>query len=423
MKILLQSARIIDSNSPHHQKKVDILVEGGHISQIKSTIKAEEKFKIIKSDHLTVSPGWLDMQANLCDPGFEYKEDLQSGLQAAANGGFTGICTMPSTHPPINSKTQIDYILNKSRGSVVEVYPFGTLSHKQDGKDISEMYDMKSAGAVGFTDDKQAVQDSGFVLRALQYSNNIGSFVSIHCNDYSLSTGGQMNEGEQSTKLGLKGIPGLSEEIMLQKLLSILEYSGGHLHVPTVSTKKSVELLKDAKQKGLPVTAGVSVHNLFLDEGYLNDFDTRFKLDPPLRTREDIEALKKGLLNGTIDVVVSDHRPEDVESKDLEFDLASFGATGLETLYSAFQTSCGKKIELDKMIEILAVNPRKILGTSVPVIKEGEKANITVFDPVATRVVAQQYFYSKSYNNPYLGMQLTGKVIGVIRGTQLFTAK
>jgi dihydroorotase len=407
MKILIKSCRVVDSVSQHNGKKVDMLIEGGEITQIKQFIKVEDRFKIIEGSDLHVSIGWVDMQANFCDPGFEQKEDLSSGIQAAANGGYTGVCVMPSTNPPIHNKAQVEYILHKSRNSPVDLFPFGTISYRQEGKDLSEMYDMKLAGAVGFSDDKKPIVDAGLVLRALQYSDNIGSFIALHCNDLSLSNGGQMNEGEQSTLLGLKGIPSIAEELMLERNLSILEYAGGRMHISNVSTKRSVELIKSAKAKGLNVTAGVSVNNLLLDDSTLQGFDTRFKVDPPLRTRDDIEALKKGLLNGTIDVVVSDHRPEDVENKELEFDYAAFGATGLETAFSAFNTSCGKKIDVEKMVEI----------------KEGEKANLSIFDPSLKWNVSRNDFKSKSVNSPFLDSQLTGRPIATVKGSHFHLVK
>jgi dihydroorotase len=423
MKILLRSALIVDKNSSHNGKRTDILIEGGEIVQIKSGIKTDDKIKVVEKANLHVSPGWMDMQADFCDPGYEHKEDIESGISAAANGGFTAVAIMPSTNPPLHSKSQIEYVKNKAKGALVDVYPLGSLSHKLEGKDLSEMYDMKLAGAVAFTDDKKPVADSGLVLRALQYAENIGSVVVLHHNEISISNGGQINEGEQSTLLGLKGIPALAEELMLERNLSILSYTGGRMHVATVSSKRSVELIREAKSKGLNVTAGVSVNNLYMDEGKLKDFDTNYKLDPPLRTREDIEALKKGLSNGTIDVVVSDHRPHDIESKDLEFDLASFGSTGIETAYSALQTSIGKRISIEDLVELLSVNPRKILSLPIPVIEEGNKANLTLFDPALAWKVNSNHFQSKSINSPLLGADLIGKVIGVIKGSQLFLVK
>ncbi|MBC7864359.1 MAG: dihydroorotase, partial [Bacteroidia bacterium] len=330
MNILIRSAKIIDPNSSFNGKKADILIENGEIVEIKQNIK-NDKYKVIEGENIHVSPGWFDMQANFRDPGFEHKEDLESGMNCAAAGGFTGVCVMPSTNPPLHSKSQIDYVINKTKGSIVDVFPVGCISHNYEGKDLAEMHDMKMAGAVAFSDDKKAIKDAGLVLRALQYSHNIGSFIITHCDDASISHGGQMNEGENSTALGLKGMPGLAEELMLERNLSILAYAGGKLHIPTVSTKNSVEMIRLAKAKGLNVTAGVAAVNLFLEDSALNDFDSNLKVNPPLRTKEEIEALKKGLASGVIDVIVSDHSPEDIESKDLEFDYASFGMIGLET--------------------------------------------------------------------------------------------
>jgi dihydroorotase len=423
MNILIRSARITDPNSPHNGKKTDILIEGGEIVQIKQHIKTEEKVKIIEGDNIHVSPGWVDMQANFRDPGFEFKEDLESGMNCAAAGGFTGVCIMPSTNPPLHSKSQIDYVLNKAKGNIVDVFPLGTVSHNHEGKDLSEMYDMKMAGAYGFSDDKKAIKDAGLVLRALQYSQNIGSFIMTHCDDASISHGGQMNEGEQSTRMGLKGMPGLAEELMLERNLSILSYAGGKLHVPTVSTKRSVELIKHAKAQGLNVTAGVAAVNLLLDDSVLNDFNTNLKLNPPLRSREDVDALKRGLANGTIDVVVSDHIPEDTENKELEFDYACYGALGLETAYPAFQTSCGKKLEVEAIVQVLAVNPRTILGIKQPLIAEGEKANLTIFDPEAEWTFEQKNIRSKSQNTALVGYTFTGKVIGIVNKNHLHLEK
>jgi dihydroorotase len=413
MQILIRSAKIISPGSSFNGKRLDILIDGGEITEIKAHIKAD-KAKVIEGENIHVSPGWLDMQANFRDPGYEYKEDLESGIRCAAAGGFTGVCIMPSTNPPLHSKSQIDYVLNKTKGAIVDVYPVGCVSHNHEGKDLAEMYDMKVAGAVAFSDDKKAIKDAGLVLRALQYSGNIDSFIITHCDDGSISHGGQMNEGESATKLGLKGMPALAEELMLERNLSILAYAGGRLHIPTVTTKNSVELIRQAKAKGLKVTAGVAAANLLLDDTALLDFDSNLKVNPPLRTRDEAEALKKGLANGTIDVIVSDHTPEDVENKELEFDYAAFGMLGLETAYAVIQTACGKKLSTEQIVESISINPRKILGLKIPEIKEGEKANLTIFDPTAEWTFTEKNLQSRSKNSPFIGQQFTGKVIGVI---------
>jgi dihydroorotase len=417
MKYLIRSARITDSRSPMNGKKMDILIEGGEITQIRNHISTDEKVKVIQSENLFVSPGWLDMQANFCDPGNEVKEDIDSGLKAAAAGGFTGVCLSPATQPPISSKTQIEYVLSKARGNAVDVFPMGTATHQMAGEDIAEMYDMKLAGAVAFGDDKKPLKDAGLLMRCLQYSSNIDSLLVAHCDERSLSKGGLMNEGAQSTAMGVKGIPGIAEELMLERNLSMLRYTGGRLHIPLVSTKRSVELIKNAKTQGLLVTAGVASINLLLDDVALEGFDSNLKLNPPLRSREDVEALRKAVNSGVIDVVVSDHSPEDVENKELEFDYAAFGAIGLETAYASLQTSINK-LEPEQIVNCLSIRPRSILRLPAVEIKEGSKANLTLFDPSIEWTFQKQHIHSKSSNTALIGRSFKGKVIGIINKNQ-----
>ncbi|MFL5752028.1 MAG: dihydroorotase [Bacteroidia bacterium] len=414
MNILIKSATVVDPNSSHNGKKVDILIEKGIITEIRSSIKNDKNYKTIESGDLCVSPGWLDMQVNFRDPGFEYKEDLESGTRSAAQGGFTAVCLMPGTNPPLHSKSQIDYVVNKTRDGIVDVYPVGCISHNHEGKDIAEMYDMKQSGAVAFSDDKKALKDAGLVMRALQYSANVGSFIITHCDDRSISLDGKMHEGETSTRMGLKGIPALAEELMVQRNIAILEYAGGKMHLPTISTKASVELVKHAKAKGLQITAGVAAHNLFLDDAKLSDFDSNYKVNPPLRGKEDLEALKRGLLNGTIDVIVSDHAPEDTENKDLEFDFASDGIVALETAFAVANTATSGKMNSELLIEKFAINPRRILGLAIPQIKENEQANLTLFDPTHKWEFTKKQIRSKSTNTPFVGQTFTGKALGII---------
>ena len=392
---------------------MDILIEKGIITQLKKTIANEKNYKTIEADDLCVSVGWLDMQVNFCDPGNEHKETLENGLRAAAKGGFTAVCVMSGTNPPLHNKAQIEYVKNRAKDSLVDVFPVGTISHNQEGKDLSEMYDMQLAGAVAFSDYKKPIKDAGLILRALQYSANINSFIITHCDDKTISHDGQMNEGVTSTKLGLKGIPALAEELMIQRNLQILEYTGGKIHFPTISTKGSVELIKKAKTNGLSVTAGVAAHNLLLDETELEGFDTNYKVNPPLRSKEDVTAVRKALENGIIDVVVSDHNPQDIESKDLEFDLANNGIIALQTAFNCMVTGVSK-ITLDKIAEALAENPRQILGLENETIKENVKANLTLFTLNDKTTFTEKDNVSKSKNSPFIGKTLNGKVVGVI---------
>lgn len=421
MNILIRQARVADSQSPYHGKTVDILVERGIITEIKSSIKADKGLKVIEADGLCVSQGWIDMQADFCDPGFEHKEDLESGIEAARRGGFTGVCVMSGTNPPLHNKAQIEYLLRHSMKYVVDLYPVGTVTHQKEGKDIAEMYDMKLAGAVAFSDYKKPLKDAGLVMRALQYSKNVGSFIMTHCDEKSISGDGQMNEGVTSTRLGLKGIPSLAEELMVQRNLQILEYSGGRIHFPTLSAKGSLDHIRKAKAAGLQVTAGVAAHNLLLDDTALESFETNYKVNPPLRSKDDVSALRKALENGLIDVVVSDHAPQDVESKELEFDLADHGMLGLQTAFACMVTAM-PRITPEKVAECLAENPRRILELPSSAIKENQQANLTLFSLSGKTTLTEQTIASRSRNTPFIGETLNGAVIGVVNNGKVFIA-
>jgi dihydroorotase len=419
MNILIKQASIVDPDSPHNGKVMDILIEKGVITQIRKNIVPEKGIKSIEGENLHVSAGWLDMQVNFCDPGNEHRETLENGLRAAAKGGFTGVAVMSGTNPPLHNKAQIDYVVNRSKANLVDVYPVGTISHGQEGKDLSEMYDMQLSGAVAFSDYKKPVKDAGLILRALQYSKNINSFIITHCDDKTISHGGLMNEGVTSTKLGLKGMPALAEEIMLQRNIQILEYTGGKMHVPTISTKGSVELIKKAKAKKLNITCGVAAYNLLLDDTELEGFDTNYKVNPPLRNKEDLDALRKGIADGIIDVIVSDHNPQDIESKDLEFDMADHGMVGLESCFGVLNTALAQKVELENMIIALTKNPRTILGLDAVSVKEGAEANLTIFNPGKKYVFEKAQIVSANKNSGIIGKELKGSVIAIINKNQL----
>lgn len=418
MNLLIKQAAIVDSTSPHNGRVADILIEKGIITQVKKNIIPEKGIKTIDLEGMHVSAGWLDMQVNFCDPGYEHKETLTNGLKAAAKGGFTGVCVMSGTHPPLHNKAQIDYVVNRSKDNIVDVYPVGTLSYNQEGKDLSEMYDMKLSGAIAFSDYKKTIKDAGLILRALQYSANINSFIITHCDDKTISHGGQMNEGVTATRLGLKGMPALAEEIMLQRNIQILEYTGGKMHIPTISTKGSVELIKKAKAKKLNITCGVAAYNLLLEDTALEGFDTNCKVNPPLRTKEDMEVLKKGVIDGVIDVIVSDHYPQDIESKDLEFDLADNGMIGLESCFGVLNTALNQKAPLETIIDTITKNPRAVLGLPAVTVKEGEEANLTLFIPDKKYIFEKSQIVSANKNSGFIGKELKGIVVGVVNHNQ-----
>jgi dihydroorotase len=419
MNILIRQARIISPGSGFHNKVNDILIEGGLIAAIRKNIQAKGNVKVIEGEQLYVSAGWVDMQAAASDPGFEHKEDLNTLLNCAAAGGFTTVCVHSNTQPPLHSKAQIEYVIAKTQNKVVNVLPFGNITVDGKGKEIAEMYDMKLSGAAGFSDHKQPLSSSGTLVRALQYSTNIGSFLVTHCDEESLSKGGQAHEGESAVALGLKGIPALAEEIMLQRNLSVLEYAGGRLHIPTVSTRGSVELVRRAKSSGLQVTCGVAAVNLLLDESSLEEFDTNYKLNPPLRSRRDVQALRNALTNGVIDVIVSDHNPQDPEGKELEFDLAEPGIINLQTAFSCALEGL-KPAAMQAIVRSFSENPRRILGLPEYKIGEEIRAELTIFSPAGETVLKEKNNRSRSRNSPFMNQPLQGRVIGIINGGKSF---
>lgn len=422
MNILIKSAHIIDSKSSFNGKVMDVLIENGMIKSIKSKITSEKNSKVIEGKNIHISSGWMDMQVSFCDPGFEHKEDLDSGLKAAACGGFTEVAVVSSTNPTIHSKAEVLYIKNKTAASMIDVHPIGTLSYKQEGHDISEMYDMKQAGAVAFSDDKKSIENAGLLLRALQYAQNFNGLIITHCDEKSVSQDGKMNEGVTSTQLGLKGIPSLAEELMVNRNIFLAEYTNSPLHISNISTQKSVDLIRQAKAKGLKITASVNAYNLALDDTALLGFDSHYKLNPPLRTKVDIEALSKGLTDGTVDAITCDHRPQDIESKDIEFDHASNGMIGLETAFGLINSNKGK-VKLETIIDSITCKPRSILNLRPTKIAEGELANISIFDPEQEWVFEKKHIRSKSSNTPFLGTKFKGKVIGILNKNQLHLNK
>jgi dihydroorotase len=326
---------------------------------------------------------------------------------------------MPSTKPAIHSKSDVEFIKTKTANNIVQVIPTGSLSIERNGKDLSEMYDMWMAGARAFTDDKRPVQDSGLMLRALLYSKNFGGLVMSYAEDKNLSATGQMNEGESNVSLGMKGMPALAEEVMINRDLFLAEYADAPLHISLVSSAKSVDLIREAKRKGIKVTADAAIHNMVLDDSSLESFDTNYKVKPPLRTKADIEALINGIKDGTIDCICTDHTPEDIENKKKEFELANFGMIGLQSAFGLMNRVFQKHLPIEKIIALITINPRKILGLTQPSIKEGEQANITLFDSSKEWILTESMLVSKSKNTPFIGEKLLGKAVAIINNGQL----
>lgn len=415
--LLLKSARIIDPQSPHHLKVYDILVRKGKIAKIAKGITAR-KVQVVEHKGLHVSPGWVDLKANFRDPGFEYKEDIESGTAAAAKGGFTRVLVMPSTDPPVDGRGGVEYLKKRSAGAVVTLLPSGTLSRRMEGEQLAELYDMHQTGAVAFTDDKAPVRNSKLMLTALLYAKNFGSRVFSFAHDAHIAANGAVHEGETSTALGLPGIPALAEKLHLERDLSLVEYADGTCHFSTISTLDAVASLKKAKKQGLAVTCDVAAHHLLLSDEELHDFDSAYKLMPPLRDKTHIKALIKGLMDGTIDAICSDHCPEDLEHKDQEFGAAANGAIGLQTAFAVANTALSDHMELSDIMAKFTSGPREVLGLEQTSIQEGANAELTLFDPKAKWTLEKKDIVSKSKNSPFIGRELTGMVIGIVNGLQ-----
>jgi dihydroorotase len=418
MNLLLRAARIVAPQSPHHLQKKDLLIQKGVITKIGKNIAVAKGTKVVESKNLCVSPGWVDMAAFLGDPGFEHKEDLQSGAKAAAAGGFTTVCCLPNTKPALHSKSEIEYILKKSAGLIVNIYPIGALTVDCKGKDIAEMHDMNHSGAIAFSDGAGTHVSAGMMLRSLLYVKPFKGLIISFPDEASLSAGGLMNESATSSQLGMKGIPNIAEEIAVQRDIQLCEYTESKLHFAFVSTPESVAQIKKAKSAGLKISCAVAPYSLSLVDDALEDFDSNLKVFPPLRTAKDRDALIKALKDGTIDAVSSLHLPHDTEAKDLEFDLAEFGMMGLETAFAIANSALADKMELDAIVEKFSGNPRKILGIKIPDIKEGINADLTIFDNEAKWQFRKSY--SKSANSPFFGKEFTGMPLGIVNKGQVF---
>ena len=411
--LLLRQVHVIDPGGPHHDAVVDVLLKNGRFAQIGSKISAGET-PVLDGKGMHISPGWVDLQAHFRDPGEEYKEGIANGLDAAAAGGFTAVAVLPSTEPVMDSRASIQYLIRKSSGHAVQALPTGTLTKGLKGQQLAELFDLHQAGAVAFPDDRHAVRNARLMMLALQYAKGFGGLVISFPNDPDLSAGGQMHESPMSARLGLKGIAPEAEAIALMRDLALLEYTGGRLHVSTVSTAQGVALIRDAKQRKLAITASVAAHQLLLDDGCLRGFDTNYKVMPPLRDQQHMEALREGVKEGTIDVVVSDHRPEDVEHKKVEFGQAAFGMIGLETSYAAANTALRGRMNVRRMVERFCHGPRAVLRMDVPHIAKDTEAEITLFDPEVDWTFGTDDIRSASRNTPFIGQHFVGRPLGIV---------
>ena len=422
MKILIQQALISDVQSPHYGTVKDILIVDGFIKEIENStdiIKhSVEKNNIIRQNGLCVSPGWVDIFSHFCDPGFEFKETMETGARAAAAGGYTDVLVIPNTQPVIDSKSQVEYIRQKSRSLPVNIWPIGAVTKKGEGKELAEMYDMHNSGAVAFGDGLNPVQSAGLLLKALQYIKAFEGVIIQIPDDKTVGTDGLINEGIISTRLGLPGKPMMAEELIIARDIKLARYTESKIHFTGVTSPKSLEYIKRAKDTGLGVSCSVTPYHLFFSDEDLLNYDTNLKVYPPLRTSSAIKALRESVLDGTVDCIATHHLPHEYDSKVLEFENAKYGMTGLETSYGILKTILPELNE-KKIIELLSVNARKIFGLDKPRLEAGQSCSLTLFNPVSSWTLLETEIKSKSKNTPFIGKELKGKVVGIINGEKV----
>jgi dihydroorotase len=414
MNVLIKSATIVDSKSDFHNQTLDILIERGVITQISKQIKNPKNYKEIKLDNLHISQGWFDSSVSFGEPGYEERETIENGLKTAALSGFTSVAVNPNTNPVIDSNSDVSFLKGKANGNAVALYPIGALTKDSKGEDLAELFDMKNAGAIAFGDYQKPICNPNLMKLALQYASNFEGLVYSFPQESRISGLGVMNENVTSTSLGLKGNPTLAEELQIVRDLFLLEYTGGKLHIPTISTAKSIELIREAKQKKLNVSCSVAIHNLVLTDDELHTFNTNLKVLPPLRTKDDCNALIEGLKDGTIDMVTSDHNPIDIEHKKIEFDYAKYGTVGLESAFGALNTV----FTIKKTIDLLTKGKERF-GISSHSISVGNKADVTLFNPNIEFSFTKENIYSASKNSIFEQHKLKGKVYGILSNNQL----
>ena len=410
MKLLLKQATIVSPSSPFNGQIKDILITNGVITTISNSI-TDKADQVIEQTGLCVSIGWMDMFADFADPGFEQKENIESGAKAAAAGGFTDVMLIPNSYPVVDNKSQVEYVVQKARQAGINIHPIGAVSKNTEGKELSEMYDMRQSGALAFSDGIKTVQNSGLVLKALQYVKSFGGTIIQIPDDAGIGTNGLMNEGIISTQMGLPGKPLLAEELMVARDLKLARYADSKIHFTGISSPKSLDYIKRSKESGIQVSCSITPYQVYFCDEDLQGYDTNLKLNPPLRTKADMLAVRKALLDGTIDCVASHHLPQHWDNKTCEFEYAKPGMISLESMFAVLM-SCG--LPAKDFVQMQTINIRNIFGLPIPEIKEGEPASLTLFTPDNEFVFEESMTRSKSKNTPFTGKKLRGKVVGII---------
>jgi len=410
MNILLKQVTIADPNSPYNGSVQDILIANGVIKQIAEAIQGQGDE--INFGGITVSPGWVDIFSHFCDPGFEYRETLETGAAAAAAGGYTQVFALPNTSPAIQNKPQAEYVVHKSKALPVTIHPLGAVTKGIEGKDLAEMYDMYAGGAIAFTDGISPVQNAGVLVKALQYVKAFNGVIIQLPQDKSMGQHGLMNEGIISTRLGLPGIPAIAEELIIQRDIELLAYAGSRLHITGVSTAKGLQLIKNAKDAGLDITCSVTPYHLFFCDEDLQTYDTNLKVNPALRTRQDMVLLREGVKNGWVDCIATHHIPQNWDGKTCEFEYAKNGMIGLQTAFAAVNTVL-PGLSSGEIANLFGLNARKIFNLPMVTIEEGATAELTFFNTQETFVLQSEAILSKSVNSAFIKVPLQGKVHGI----------
>ena len=421
-KLCIQNVRIID-NAEKLDKKGSVIIENGKITQILSSVPNDFNGEILAVKGGVLFPGFFDMHVHLREPGREDEETIRSGSFAAANGGFTGIACMPNTDPAIDTQEIVNFIREEAESLLVEVHPVAAVTQKREGKLLAPIAEMVEAGAVAISDDGNPVMNAEIMRRALEYSKMFGIPVLGHEEDTQLSRGRHMHEGFYSTKLGIPGIPSVSEEILIARDIMLTEYTGGRFHICHISTKGAIDLVRQAKARGVAVTCEITPHHFTLTDKAVESYDTNTKMNPPLRSQADLEAVIEGLKDGTIDVIATDHAPHSIEEKETEYIYAPFGITGLETAWGLIVTELIEKsiLELKDVYDRCVCNPRKILNLQIPRIKKGETANLTLVNTSESWKFSQKKSYSKSNNTPFADYPMKGRTLAVMNKGLIFS--
>jgi dihydroorotase len=417
MKILIRQARIIDRSSPHNGAIRDILVDNGRITAIANAID-QPADKVVQHPGLHVSTGWVDVFSHFCDPGFEHKETLETGAAAAAAGGYTDVFVLPNTRPAVDSKSQVEYIRRIAATLPVDIHPVGAITRGLEGKDLAEMYDMRNSGAIAFSDGTSPVQSAGLLLKGLQYVKAFDGTIIQVPDDKTVGANGLMNEGIVSTRLGLPGKPMMAEELMIARDIKLVRYTGSRIHFTGVTSPRSLEYIRRAKESGLAVSCSVTPFHLFFTDDDLVDYDTNLKVFPPLRDGSSVRSLRQSVLDGVVDCIAAHHFPHEFDSKVVEFEYARPGMSSLEITYAALRTQL-PDLTAERTVDLLSRAPREIFGLEQLTINEGQPAALSLFDPNGETRPDPATTRSKSKNNPFFGKTLKGQVIGIVKRDQL----